>query len=237
MTPTKARWAADFVRPVLDELLGLLGPFCERLEVAGSMRRQRPDVGDLELVAVPRMEPTRDLFGQAVPGRDRDLLGEYLALMVAQHVLAIRPRSDGARGANGPRAKYLLYRGIPVDLFVCLPPAQWGYIFAVRTGPAAFSKLLVTQRSARGLCPDGLHFADGALRDAIGQVIPTPEEADLFAALGIRYVEPSKRDAAAEHLKRAPSLRERLYLDRRAAPESGRECLVLPGGFPPQGER
>ena len=48
-------------------LLEMLQPFCERIEVAGSVRRQRPMVGDLELVAIPkmgeRMQQQASLFG------------------------------------------------------------------------------------------------------------------------------------------------------------------------------
>jgi DNA polymerase/3'-5' exonuclease PolX len=40
-----------------------LAPFCSRISLAGSLRRQRPQVKDVELVAVPIQEPA-DLFGQ-----------------------------------------------------------------------------------------------------------------------------------------------------------------------------
>lgn len=43
-----------------------LTPYCERVELAGSIRRCRPQVGDIELVTIPRRP--LDLFGQAIPG-------------------------------------------------------------------------------------------------------------------------------------------------------------------------
>ena len=46
------------------ELVALLQPACERIEIAGSIRRQRPDVGDVELVVVPRLKAPLGLFGE-----------------------------------------------------------------------------------------------------------------------------------------------------------------------------
>jgi DNA polymerase/3'-5' exonuclease PolX len=39
------------------ELVDLLRVFCARIEIAGSVRRRRPDIGDLELVVVPQNGP------------------------------------------------------------------------------------------------------------------------------------------------------------------------------------
>jgi DNA polymerase/3'-5' exonuclease PolX len=39
-----------------------LRPACQRIEIAGSLRRHRPMVGDIEICAIPIM-PT-DLFGE-----------------------------------------------------------------------------------------------------------------------------------------------------------------------------
>ena len=32
----------------------LLAPFCERIEIAGSTRRKKPEVGDIEIVCIPK---------------------------------------------------------------------------------------------------------------------------------------------------------------------------------------
>ncbi len=34
----------------------LLAPYCERIEIAGSIRRKKPEVKDIELVAIPKLE-------------------------------------------------------------------------------------------------------------------------------------------------------------------------------------
>jgi DNA polymerase/3'-5' exonuclease PolX len=35
-------------------VLEVLAPFCERVEVAGSIRRLRPEVNDIDIVAIPQ---------------------------------------------------------------------------------------------------------------------------------------------------------------------------------------
>ncbi|MDP2946096.1 MAG: hypothetical protein Q8N61_01425, partial [bacterium] len=42
----------------------LLATSCERLTIAGSIRRRKPDCGDIELLAIPRLGYGRDLWGK-----------------------------------------------------------------------------------------------------------------------------------------------------------------------------
>lgn len=160
---------------------------CERIEVAGSLRRAVfPDVGDIEIVAVPKfaIEP-EGLFGTA----------EINQLRVAVD-LAI---ADGelVRLAGGDRYQKLRHveTKLQVDLFIVTPPATWGVIYLIRTGSAGFSERVVTLARKRAM-----HVADGALhRGVMGcgsrpcEVVPTPEESDVLAALGMPWVEPKDR--------------------------------------------
>jgi DNA polymerase (family 10) len=179
---------------IAGQIYGQLDPSCERLAIAGSIRRRRPDVGDIELVAVPRfLTEYVDLWGGTT---QRSLLDAALAREEAERVLE--------RISGGERYVKLrhLRSGLQVDLFICLPPAQWGVILAVRTGPADFSQWLVNLARRQGN-----HVAGGALRLGLRDhstpaeklctcpVIPTPTERDFFAALGARYVEPAERRA------------------------------------------
>jgi DNA polymerase/3'-5' exonuclease PolX len=50
-----------------------LAPFCARIQVAGSVRRRKEVVGDIELVAIPRYTPS-GLFGACTA----NLLWEHL---------------------------------------------------------------------------------------------------------------------------------------------------------------
>ena len=52
-------------KAVADDLLHLLAPHCERIAVAGSIRRKRPQVKDIELLCASKVTSTADLFGRA----------------------------------------------------------------------------------------------------------------------------------------------------------------------------
>lgn len=176
-------------------LVELLRPGCERIEVAGSVRRRNLDCKDIEVVAVPRFAP--DLFG----GAGDDLLNR--AVLDGTRPTAGLGYRDSRTGETATaydlegRKFYplFLYHGLnrwPVDLFAVRPPAQWGAIFAIRTGPSDYSARLVTALHARQLkCAEG-RLVSTALATA-GDVIDTPEESDFIEACGMPYLPPEKR--------------------------------------------
>ena len=58
----------------------------------------------------------------------------------------------------------MFYQGqnyAPVDLFQVVGPAQWGVIYAIRTGPGDLNRLLVTSRRWGGGCPLDRKVAGG----------------------------------------------------------------------------
>jgi DNA polymerase/3'-5' exonuclease PolX len=55
---------------VAEILISFFWPYVERIAVAGSVRRDRADVGDLDLILIPRFETRADpgdLFGTPRP--------------------------------------------------------------------------------------------------------------------------------------------------------------------------
>jgi DNA polymerase/3'-5' exonuclease PolX len=162
------------------EIRNNLAPYCERIEIAGSIRRRKPIIGDIELVVVPKMLVQRDLFGNVA--HRESMLDEY-----------IRHKYQVVLGAD--RYKKLLIRDdLTCDLFIQPDPATWGVNFALRTGSAEFSSWLVADRQKGGAKPGHLQVRD-ALLWCGNQVIPTLEEKDFFKALGIRFIEPEERTA------------------------------------------
>ncbi len=173
----------------------------ERVAVAGSIRRGKPEVKDIELVVVPTIVPTqRDLFGQPVGWQNLldVLVGELLADGIVGHRLDVLGRQ-----AAGERYKRLVWQhgplaGIGLDLFSVLPPSEYGLQLVIRTGPADFSQRLVTPRDRGGLLPAGHRVLDGAIWQtndlgAPTRAVPTPDEADLFAFLGLDVIRPEDR--------------------------------------------
>lgn len=164
---------------IADDLLTLLHPACERIAIAGSLRRKRPEVGDLEIVAIPKTEPITDLFGTEV-GR-ASLVDDVLVNRVFTK--------------NGEKYKQFAYQDMTVDLFLATPET-WGVIYTIRTGPWEYAKWLVTSRYAGGAMPGTMRCQDGRLWQS-GAVLDTPEEADVFKALGLEFVPPERRVAPA----------------------------------------
>lgn len=160
-------------------------PACHRVEIAGSVRRRRPAVNDLEIVAIPRMLP--DLFG-----------GDYGS---ALDVVLRECCTDGTlrylKGGNRYRQFWISAVDAKLDLFLCRPE-HWGVIFTQRTGSADFTHQLMTPRSRYtstgrpGLLPSNFRVRRCRVWDG-DQYLDTPEERDFFAAIGLPWVPPEDR--------------------------------------------
>lgn len=161
-----------------------LAPIFERLEVAGSVRRCKPEVKDIELVGIPKFVDQPSLiktpgFIPVIPSTELNNWSQMGRIIKA-----------------GQRYKQIeLFAGINLDLFIVLPPAQWGVIMAIRTGPAEFSKWLVTARRYGGALPGHLKVRDGSLWQG-NRMIETSEEDDFFREIGLNdweLLEPAQR--------------------------------------------
>jgi DNA polymerase/3'-5' exonuclease PolX len=194
-------------RAAAEDLVRALWPACERVEIAGSLRRGKPEVHDIEIVAVPKTETRPDgLFGE-VQG---DLLEDCVAHLLAHERVGARAvenrRTDGTIDVQtklGPAFKALVYLGIPVDLFIVRPPAQWGVIFALRTGPGDWNIELVTRCKEIGRRVAGGQVERWVSASSSWAPVPTPEEADFFAAIGQAWVAPPDRHVDRVHISRA----------------------------------
>jgi DNA polymerase/3'-5' exonuclease PolX len=183
---------------VAEQLAQRLERSCEKLQIAGSLRRRAKVVHDIEIVCVPVLEELHDLLGETHALRSR--LDDTLDELIEERVLRSFP---GAK--HGPRMKQFAVQplGIKVDLFIVLPPAQWGTILAIRTGPAHYSHWLVSRRDIGGGLPNHLRVKDGAVMTLYGSnVIETPTEESFFALLGM--------DKMPEPELRQPDWRKRL---------------------------
>lgn len=177
-----------------EQVCTLLEPYNHKIEILGSIRRRRVDVGDIEIMTMPKIVPAdHDLFGDV--SREKNLHFDFILQNIG---LRFDHRPD-KRGQNacGERYQRLVYFGeeeFPLDIFCVLPPAQWGLQKIIRTGPADYSKRLVTPRNKGGTrLPHGFTVEGGAIRDPRGQVVQTPEEKDVYNFLGIHFVEPEDR--------------------------------------------
>lgn len=171
-------------------------PHCERVVVAGSIRRHKTDgIKDVEIVAIPRWESARaGLFAE-------DVTKENALWKWAQErsvVEWIKPgKTDPEKAEIKPDGKYwrgLFGDGIKLDLFLCTP-VNWGIILMIRTGPSDYSRKMVTLKSLGGWLKDELEIRvrDGHVQKLDGTIIPTTEEADVYKLWKYKFVEPEDR--------------------------------------------
>lgn len=173
------RMTLEYARALALGVVDLLRPLCDRIEVAGSVRRQKAEVGDVEIVCIPKAQ--FDLVGQAYR-TDKDI----------EHALY---QAGLQFRKNGPKFKQFDVGDGRCDLFLTTPE-QWGVIFTLRTGSAEFSHRLVMPKALGGMLPGYLRVQEGRLVHVDGQVLETPEEEDVFRALGLSWVAPEMRDPA-----------------------------------------
>jgi len=171
--------AQQISKKVLDHI----SPALIRGEVAGSIRRQKPIVGDIEIVAI---------------SEDRQRLVELLT-DVGQ---LIKPGVPGAIPWS-PRleAKYFRLRlpeGMNLDLFMA-SPQNWGGLFMMRTG----SGVGPDGNTFNGFTPgifgrwkkvsDGGRMTECMPTMTTGEQLWIPEEQDFFDLLEMDFVPPVER--------------------------------------------
>jgi DNA polymerase/3'-5' exonuclease PolX len=199
------REAFGFAEAIREAML----PFCERVEVAGSIRRQRPNVKDIEIVAIPKWEEKETeggLFSELMPV---NLLHEWacspgLSIPVLnREPLSVRWIKPGGEHpvpwkveAKGKYWRASLNNDyVRLDVFLC-SKENWGLIHFIRTGPREFVAEAMVQAIKRKT-----PVKDGFVHN-FGKPVNTPEESDVFKFLGLGWVEPAER-RTKEDLRRA----------------------------------
>ena len=160
-----------------DRILATLAGTVVRAVVAGSVRRRLDTVGDIEVVAEPYLV-TRDLFGgfsevdvDSIRGRCAEM-GQVVA-----------------GGRRQLKVEDVFGSGVQLDLYLVHPPADWGPILAIRTGPASYSEWCVTRLKRRGTpCRNGR-----IVSESTGEHIPAPTEQDFFRRAGLKTKFPWER--------------------------------------------
>ena len=166
-------------------LTHILVPSCARLQIAGSIRRQCPHIGDIELVAIPHYDPLTDIFNEVYGQQSR--LDFALDRLVAADRL-IPGDKQGERYKKFIVPPY----GIQLDIFIT-DPDSWGVIFTQRTGSADFARWLMTPQAQGGAMPGTMRCRDRRLW-RYGGLLTTPDEQDVFQEIGVPWIEPRHRE-------------------------------------------
>ncbi|MCB0748533.1 MAG: hypothetical protein KDC90_13820 [Ignavibacteriae bacterium] len=153
---------------IANKIKAELAPHCERIEIAGSIRRKKPFVKDIEIVAIPKPY-------------DIGLFESGITTVVNQW-----PKVRGELPCK--YTQRILPEGIALDLFFA-DKENWGLIYAIRTGSADYSHHVLGKAWVR----QGYRSVEGYLCSN-GERIAVPEEEDLFKLIGVKYIEPEKRN-------------------------------------------
>ena len=172
-----------------EEIMELLWDSCDRIEIAGGIRRKKEEPHDIELVLQPTFLPTVDAFGNTDYENTANVLDYKIKDLLKSGTLSPGdPDKAGKKAPCGEKYYRLKYKNEKLDIFSVIDPAQWGTLFLIRTGDADFSHEFVLR-----LWKFGLKSVDGHIENAMGQTIDTPEEEDCFKLLKMPYIEPEQR--------------------------------------------
>jgi DNA polymerase/3'-5' exonuclease PolX len=168
--------------PLAEKVAAALAPFCEKVEIAGSIRRLKPDVHDIDIVALPKsLDQPGSLGGIA----HLDASAVWL-LQVPKALKSVHLKVQ----VFGPELIRCVFvdNGFQVDVYRARPET-WGVILLVRTGSRAHNVKLCSFAKSKGL---RLSASDGVLSN--GEVIASQSEGEIFNELGLPFVAPEKRE-------------------------------------------
>ena len=104
-----------------DEIMERLRPYCQRIEVAGSIRRQRPSPADIDIVLIP-----------SNPGQ------------LSQEIDRLGPPI-----MDGEKLRRFEYNGTQVDIYYATPQT-WATLLLIRTGSKESNIRLCSRAKKRG---------------------------------------------------------------------------------------
>jgi len=148
---------------IADSVIKRLSPYCSQIEVAGSIRRKKDTVNDIDLVLIPT-DPWQ-------------LQSEIMRL------------GGGQVKMSGSKITRLSYNDVQVDLYFATPET-WATLFLIRTGSKESNIRLTTLAKKRGW---HLHASGLGLFNEKGERIAGDTEESIFEALGIPYQRPEGR--------------------------------------------
>jgi len=172
-------------KAIAEKIKALLESACERrgdgdnfyIEIVGSIRRQKPEVGDIELLCIPKYD------GLA------DQLDKEIGALFIQRILCYR-RNKRGRITYGPKNKLLLHKesGIGVDIFSTTEDC-WPVALVVRTGGKQTNIRICMAAQARGY---QFHAYGSGFSTPNGEII-CHSEREVFETVGLPYQRPEER--------------------------------------------
>lgn len=131
----------QFAQNIAEGIVETLKPHCLQVYIAGSIRRKRPEVKDIEIVVMPKRNIQRDMFG-------------FISSNTVDPGFAAAVKKIGTLGKGGAHMRYAriyVQTGVPLDLFI---PNDDDFfrILAIRTGDHLFSIEIMRAIRKKGWC-------------------------------------------------------------------------------------
>lgn len=175
------------------EICDKLSPFCERISIAGSLRRQKPFVGDIELLFIPKLvQKQGGLFAVEAGEEMCDLADLNIDRWAYEGYLKHRLNSEGHL-CWGKKNKLAIHAasGIPVDFF-STTTENWWVALVIRTGGKVTNLKLTTSANRRGLTLNA--YGSGFTNLRTREKIPCRSEQEVFRIAGVPYAPPERRE-------------------------------------------
>jgi DNA polymerase/3'-5' exonuclease PolX len=178
---------------IANRVHSLAQPACSRVEIAGSIRRQKSSVKDIELVAIVDNYPS--LFQSLTS------VGKFIKPGVPD-IIPWEPKE------NAKYLRMLLDGDIKLDLF-CATPDNWGGLYMMRTGSGAGPDGNPYEGFVPGMfgrwkkISGGGKMTGGHPTLPDGTLLSVKEEQDYFDLVKVKWIPPelrSKKSIIKEHL-------------------------------------
>lgn len=165
----------------------LISSSCVRVAIAGSIRRNRSMVGDIDIVAIPRIDYQYDLLGSPMAATHRGN-DSIKTLGNTYHVEQL-----------GPEISKIHIDGIQIDIFWATIDT-FGSVFLCRTGSKEHNIALASYARARGKrwIPNKGVAIQG------DTTFPAPEESIIYDLLDLPFIPIQQRDPENLHPALAP---------------------------------
>ncbi len=154
-----------------EKIASELSPFCDKIEIAGSIRRRCPVVNDIDLV----------------------ILAKDKAAIKARCRRSCQVKTDGDLNFIA-----ITSTGIQIDIFFATPatadmfsplPSNWGSLFLCRTGSRAHNIYLVEHAKTIGLTWSPY----AGVYDSDMKLLASETEESIFEALQLPFKTPEER--------------------------------------------
>lgn len=167
-----------------ERLVDWLRPHCERIEVAGSIRRKRAVCNDVDLVIIPKMDVVKDMFGVTLS--TRNVLHDYLT----RYVMDSKGRTSWLTGQDRNDGKQFSLKSPVCQLDLWMATKEtFGTRLLCRTGSVAHNVWIIESAKSRAAVWEpywGLRCP--------GQLPCGETEEAIYMQLGHPYFHPWERD-------------------------------------------